>query len=45
MPQAFYWLFVLLPKFGLWLAVAKSGVQYLMETAGIALAPRGLTGI
>eukprot|EP00435_Cladocopium_sp_Y103_P030976 s2266_g7.t2 len=33
--KAFYIFFVLLPKFALWLAVAKSGVHYLMETAGI----------
>lgn len=33
--KVFYYFFVVLPKFGLWLAVAKSGVHYLMETAGI----------
>eukprot|EP00434_Breviolum_minutum_P030991 symbB.v1.2.027409.t1/scaffold2802.1/size122644/5 len=33
--KVFYLVFVLLPKFALWLAVAKSGVHYLMETAGI----------
>lgn len=27
--------FILLPKFALWLALSKSGVHYLMETAGI----------
>lgn len=28
-------MFLVIPKFGLWLALSKSGVQYLMETAGI----------
>ena len=33
--KIFNFLFILLPKLALWLAVARSGVHYLMETAGI----------